>query len=409
MVNFRFPATAPGHRSSKPDEIFSVARCEQAFKSAPSPFCRRTPLPAAALFQPFEFKGLKLPNRVVMAPMTRSQSPGGVATREVARYYARRAAAEVGLIISEGTGVARPASLNDPNIPRFHGDEELGAWKTVIDAVHAEGGLMAPQLWHVGAVRSRHPDWAPAGPYDSPSGLSSPGHRFGEGMSDAEVADAIAAFARAAGEAKALGYDAVELHGAHGYLIDQFFWQGTNERDDPFGGVEIGERARFAAEILKAVRAAVGPDFPVIIRLSQWKQQDFTAKLAHTPAEMEAWLEPLAQAGADMFHCSQRRFWEAEFEGSDLNFAGWAKKLTGRPSITVGSVGLSGDFIAGYGGEVSKPASLDELLRRLEREEFDLVAVGRALLQDPLWAVKVHQGRSEELMDFDRSAMATLN
>ena len=79
-----------------------------------------------------------------MAPMTRSQSPGGVPTKEVADYYRRRAAAEVGLIISEGTGVARPASLNDPNIPRFHGEAELAGWKTVIDAVHAAGGLMAP-------------------------------------------------------------------------------------------------------------------------------------------------------------------------------------------------------------------------------------------------------------------------
>jgi len=365
-------------------------------------------LPADALFQPWSFKGLKLPNRVVMAPMTRSKSPGGVATLEVARYYARRAAADVGLIISEGTGVSRPASLNDPNVPRFHGDDELAAWKGVIEAVHDEGGLMAPQLWHVGAIRARG-DWHPPGTYDSPSGISSPGHKFGEGMTDEEVADAIASFARGAGEAKALGFDAVELHGAHGYLIDQFFWLGTNERDDPFGGPDIGERARFAAEILKAVRAAVGPDFPVIIRLSQWKQQDFTVKLAHTPHEMEAWLKPLADAGADLFHCSQRRFWEPEFEGSDLNFAGWAKKLTGAPSITVGSVGLSGDFIAGYSGEVSKPASLDELLRRLEREEFDLVAVGRALLQDAQWARKVHQGRTDELMDFDRSAMAELN
>jgi 2,4-dienoyl-CoA reductase-like NADH-dependent reductase (Old Yellow Enzyme family) len=364
---------------------------------------------ADALFAPFAFKGLKLPNRVVMAPMTRSFSPGGVATEDVAAYYARRAAAEVGLIVSEGTGVARPASLNDPNIPRFHGETELAAWKRVIEAVHAKGGLMAPQLWHVGAVRSRAKDWEPAGAYDSPSGLSSPGHRFGEPMSDAEVADAIAAFARAAGDAARLGFDAVELHGAHGYLIDQFFWDGTNERADLFGGPAIGERARFAAEILKAVRAAVGPDFPVIIRLSQWKQQDFNVKLAHTPAEMEAWLQPLADAGADIFHCSQRRFWEPEFEGSDLNFAGWAKKLTGAPTITVGSVGLTGDFIAGYGGEVSKPASLDELLKRLDRGDFDLVAVGRALLQDPEWAVKVHQGRSEELMTFERTAMATLN
>jgi 2,4-dienoyl-CoA reductase-like NADH-dependent reductase (Old Yellow Enzyme family) len=364
---------------------------------------------ADALFQPFTFKGLKLPNRVVMAPMTRSQSPGGVATEDVAAYYRRRAEGQVGLIVSEGTGVARPASLNDPDIPRFHGEEELAAWKTVIDQVHAAGGLMAPQLWHVGAVRSRSETWAPSGPYDSPSGLSRPDKSFGEGMSDEDIADAIAAFARAAGDAKRLGFDAVELHGAHGYLIDQFFWAGTNVRDDLFGGPELPQRARFAAEILKAVREAVGPDFPIIIRISQWKQQDFNVKLADTPAEMEAWLQPLVDAGADALHCSQRRFWEPEFEGSDLNFAGWAKKLTGAVTITVGSVGLSGEFIAAYAGEASKPASLDELLRRLDRGDFDLVAVGRALLQDPQWAVKVHQGRNAELMDFDRSAMATLS
>jgi 2,4-dienoyl-CoA reductase-like NADH-dependent reductase (Old Yellow Enzyme family) len=363
---------------------------------------------ADALFKPFDFKGLHLKNRVVMAPMTRSQSPGGVATKEVAAYYRRRAEAEVGFIITEGTGVRRPASLNDPNIPRFHGEEELAAWKIVVDEVHAGGGVIAPQLWHVGAVRSHRPDWSPPGPYDSPSGLSSPGKSFGEGMSDEDVADAITAFGEAAADAKRLGFDAVELHGAHGYLIDQFFWDGVNVREDDFGGPGLPGRARFAAEILKSVRAAVGPAFPVIIRLSQWKQQDFTVKLAHTPAEMEAWLQPLADAGADIFHCSQRRFWEPEFEGSDLNFAGWAKKLTGAPTITVGSVGLTGEFIAAYGGEASKPASLDELLRRLDRGDFDLVAVGRALLQDPQWAAKVHHGRTEELLNFEPSAMATL-
>ncbi|HWF01897.1 MAG TPA: NADH:flavin oxidoreductase [Caulobacteraceae bacterium] len=360
------------------------------------------------LFRPFQLKSLALPNRIVMAPMTRSKSPGGIATPDVAAYYARRAAADVGLIVTEGTGVARPASLNDPDIPRFHGAEELAAWGQVARAVHGEGGLIAPQLWHVGAVRSRHPDWQPPGPYDSPSGLSSPGHRFGEPMSDAEVSDTIAAFAAAAREAVRLGFDAVELHGAHGYLIDQFFWEGVNERDDRYGGPTIAERGRFAAEIIAAVRAAVGPDFPVIIRLSQWKQQDFAARLAPTPKELEAWLTPLAEAGADVFHCSQRRFWEPEFEGSDLNFAGWAKKLTGKASITVGSVGLTGDFIAAYGGEGSKPASLDELVRRLDRGDFDLVAVGRAVLQDPSWATKVKQGRTEELMAFERSAMGTL-
>ena len=362
-----------------------------------------------ALFDPFTFKGLTLPNRLVMAPMTRSQSPGGVPTAEVASYYARRAAADIGLIITEGTGVARAASLNDPGMPRFHGEAELAAWKTVADDVHAAGGFIAPQLWHVGAVRTRHAEWTPPGPYDSPSGLSSPGHKFGEPMTDAEVADTIAAFASAAADAKRLGFDAIELHGAHGYLIDQFFWHGTNERDDAFGGGNIPERTRFAAEILKAVRVAVGPDYPVIIRLSQWKQQDFAARLAETPDEMAAWLRPLVDAGADILHCSQRRFWEPEFDGSDLNFAGWAKKLTGVPTITVGSVGLTGDFIMAYAGESSKPASLDELMRRLDRGDFDLVAIGRALLQDPNWGSKVRQGRVDELMEFERSAMATLS
>jgi 2,4-dienoyl-CoA reductase-like NADH-dependent reductase (Old Yellow Enzyme family) len=363
---------------------------------------------ANPLFQPFEFKGLRLKNRIVMAPMTRSFSPGGVATEEVAAYYRRRAEADVGLIVSEGTGVDRPASLNDKNVPRFHGEKELAAWKRVIDDVHAAGGVMAPQLWHVGAVRTRDLEWTPPGPYDSPSGLSRPDKKFGEGMTEEEVADAIRAFAEAAAAAKALGFDAIELHGAHGYLIDQFFWDGTNVREDAYGGKDLPGRARFAADILRAVRNAVGPDYPVIIRISQWKQQDYAVKLAANPKELEAWLGTLVDAGADILHCSQRRFWEPEFEGSDLNFAGWAKKLTGVPTITVGSVGLSGEFIAAFAGEGSQPASLDGLLERLERGEFDLVGVGRALLQDPEWVLKVRDGRTSELKSFERSAMATL-
>ena len=363
-----------------------------------------------ALFRPFDFKSLHLKNRTVMAPMTRSFSPGGVPTPEVAAYYARRARAEVGLILSEGTGVPRPASLNDPNIPHFYGEAALKGWKAVIDAVHAEGGVMAPQLWHVGAVRPLSRDGAMPAPYDSPSGLAAPGKTIGEPMTDAEVADAISAFARAARDAKALGFDAVELHGAHGYLIDQFFWAATNLRTDRYGGPTLVERARFAADLLRAVRAEVGPDYPVIIRISQWKQQDYPARLATTPDEMQAWLGALVDAGADILHCSQRRFWEPEFpaEDSDLNFAGWAKKLTGVPTITVGSVGLTGEFIAAFGGESSRPASLDELIRRLERGDFDLVAIGRALLQDPDWVAKIHQGRTADLKDWTAEALRVL-
>ncbi len=361
-----------------------------------------------SLFRPFQYKSLKLANRIVMAPMTRSFSPGGVPTEQVTEYYRRRAEAAVGLIVSEGTVIERPAASNDPNVPRFWGDDALAAWKKVIDAVHGAGGVMAPQLWHVGAVRNRRTDWVPPGPIDGPSGISSLGKQYGEAMSDSAIADTIAGFAKAAGAAKRLGFDSIELHGAHGYLIDQFFWDVTNQRSDRYGGATLPERGRFAAEILKAVRAEVGSDYPVIIRLSQWKQQDYTVQMAKTPQEMEDWLRPLADAGADIFHCSQRRFWEPEFAGSDLNFAGWAKKLTGCPTITVGSVGLSGEFLAAFAGESSKPAPLDELVKRFERGDFDLVAVGRALINDPQWVLKVRDGRSAELQDFSPASLGTL-
>ncbi len=365
-----------------------------------------------ALFQPFTFKGLTLPNRIVMAPMTRSFSPEGVPGENVVAYYRRRAEGDVGLILSEGTVVDRPASRNEANIPFFHGDAALAGWKRVIDAVHAAGGRMGPQLWHTGSVVSFQTDWTPSAPVESPSGLTAPGQPRGLAMDDAAIADTINAFGRAAADARRLGFDVVEIHGAHGYLLDQFFWEGTNTRTDGYGGATIKERSRFAVEVVKSVRAAVGPDFPVLLRLSQWKQQDYAARLAHTPAEMEQWLQPLVEAGADILHCSQRRFWEPEFPDVDgeagLNFAGWAKKLTGAATISVGSVGLSGDFLGAFGGEVSTPAGLDTLVHRMERGEFDLIAVGRALLSDPQWVTKVRTGDGVGLRDFTAAAMAEL-
>jgi 2,4-dienoyl-CoA reductase-like NADH-dependent reductase (Old Yellow Enzyme family) len=200
----------------------------------------------------------------------------------------------------------------------------------------------------------------------------------------------------------------VEIHGAHGYLIDQFFYEGTNERTDKYGGKNVAARSLFATEVIKEVRRQVGEDFAVIIRLSQWKSSDYNHRMAKTPEEMGAWLTLLADAGVDIFHCSQRRFWEPEFEGSDLNFAGWAKKLTGKASITVGSVGLSGEFLAAFAGESSEPSSLDELLRRYDRGDFDLVAVGRPLLADSEWVKKIKDGRTTELKGFSREVLAQL-
>ncbi len=350
------------------------------------------------LFKPFQVKSLSLKNRIVMAPMTRSQSPDGVPTEHVAQYYQRRALGEVGLILSEGTVINRPASSNDQNIPHFYGENALHGWKAVIDGVHQAGGKMGPQIWHMGLMKPHRSGWLPPAPFEGPAG-----------MSTADIETTIAAYAQAAADAKRLGFDVVELHGAHGYLIDQFFWAGMNARSDAFGGSSIKERSRFALEVVKAVRAAVGPDFPVLLRLSQWKQQDFAVQLAKNPQEMEEWLLPLADAGVDIFHCSQRRFWEAEYEGSDLNFAGWAKKITGKPTITVGSIGLSGgDFIASFSGTASEIAPLDELEKRLDRGDFDLVAIGRALLTDAEWPKKIREQRFSELQGFDKAHLAIL-
>ena len=361
------------------------------------------------LFKPFTLGNLELSNRIVMAPMTRNFSPKGVPNQGVVDYYRRRAESGVGLIITEGTVVDHAAANGYPNVPYFHGEESLAGWKKVVDAVHAAGGKIAPQLWHVGNVRRLGTDPDGDVPGYGPMEKVKDGKVLVKGMTQQDIDDVVAAFAKAAKDAKDVGFDAIELHGAHGYLIDQFFWEGTNQREDQYGG-SMENRGRFAVEIIKAVRAAVGADYPIIFRFSQWKQQDYTARLAPTPELLEQFLAPLADAGVDIFHCSQRRFWEPEFESSEQNLAGWTRKITGKPCITVGSVGLDGEFLQFMVNtdKVAQTANIDGLLERLEADEFDLVAVGRALLVDPQWADKVREGRFEDIAPFSREALKTL-
>jgi len=361
-----------------------------------------------ALFKPYSHGNLSLTNRIVMAPMTRQFSPNGVPTPDVAAYYKRRAQGGTGLIITEGTTVNDNVATMDANIPQFHGEQALSGWKTVVDEVHSVGGKIMPQLWHVGMARVAEKAPFPDLPSAGPSGLFKPGKQGAEPMTVQHIESVIAAFAQAAADAKSIGMDGIEIHGAHGYLIDQFFWEGTNQRSDSWGG-SMENRGRFAVEIIKAIRAATGPDFAIILRYSQWKQQDYTARLAHSPQELEQFLIPLSEAGVDVFHCSQRRYWENEFEGSNLNLAGWTKKLTGKPTITVGSVGLNDDFFGAFKGQDSSTRSVDDLLERLDAGEFDLVAVGRALLQDPNWANKIKENRTDELEQYSGKALATLS
>ncbi|WP_030807902.1 NADH:flavin oxidoreductase [Streptomyces sp. NRRL S-337] len=364
---------------------------------------------AEILSRPVTLNGLTVPNRIAMAPMTRMFSPDGVPGEDVRSYYARRAAAGVGLIVTEGTYVGHESAGQSDRVPRFHGEQQLAGWTKVVEAVHEAGGTIVPQLWHIGMVRNQgEPPFADA-PAVGPSGLVTAGAEpTGRAMTQQDLDDVVAAFAQAAADAERIGFDGVEIHGAHGYLVDQFLWAGTNRRTDAYGGDPVA-RTKFGAEIVAAVRERVSAEFPVIFRYSQWKQQDYTARLAETPEELEAILTPLAAAGVDAFHASTRRYWLPEFDGSDLNLAGWSKKLTGRPTITVGSVGLDGDFLRSFAGQGAPVRGIDNLLDRLERDEFDMVAVGRALLQDPEWAAKVLANRFEELKPYDAAALKTLH
>ena len=360
------------------------------------------------LFKPFQLGKLSLANRIVMAPMTRGFSPGGVPGKDVAEYYRRRAAGGTGLIISEGTLIDYPGATDSTTYPSFYGELALAGWKRVIDTVHAAGGKMMPQIWHIGSTRrpgtGPHPDAQSA----SPSGLVVPGKKVFEPLTAHNVETLVNAYAQAAHDAQRLGFDGVEIHGAHGYLIDQFFWQGTNQRDDKYGG-GIAARTQFGVEIVRAIRQRCGADFPIVLRWSQWKQQDYTAKLATTPEQLAEFLEPLTAAGVDIFHCSQRRFWEPEFDGSTLNLAGWVKKITGKPTISVGSVSLDGEFIGSFQGKNAGVASIDNLIERMDNNEFDLIAVGRALLANPDWANKVKSGLFEQLKPFTQEDKANLN
>jgi 2,4-dienoyl-CoA reductase-like NADH-dependent reductase (Old Yellow Enzyme family) len=369
------------------------------------------------LFTPFTLNGLTLPNRVVMAPMTRNMSPNGVPGSDVAAYYRRRAEGGVGLIVTEGTTVNHSQAQNVPACPHIYGEEALAAWTRVVDGVKATGGRIFCQLWHVGAVSQ--PGIAPKLPVApvSPSGLLKPDTKVGEPMTQADIDAVTEVFAQGAANAQRVGFHGVEIHGAHGYLIDQFFWQGTNQRTDKYGG-DLVARTRFAVEIIQECRRRVGPNFPILLRFSQWKMQDYATKLASTPDELARFLAPLSAAGLDGFHCSTRRFWEPEFEGSDLNLAGWTKKLTGKPTVTVGSVSLNIDFVASFSGAddpksreangSGRAAEMDRLLEMLKRGDFDLVAIGRAVLSDPAWASKVRDGQFSELKPFSLDALATL-
>ena len=357
------------------------------------------------LFDEYKLKNLILRNRVVMAPMTRNQSPGGIPTSDVISYYARRAKAEVGLIITEGIEVSHIASSAYPNVPRLDTNKAREGWKKVVDGIKNNNGAVIAQLWHCGGFRKLGMQPNPEVPGYTASGLVKPGKKVAHEMTLQDIKETIDAYASDAKICQELGFDGVEIHGAHGYLIDNFLWGGTNIREDSYGG-SIQKRSQFVSDIIKAVKENVDDQFIVGLRFSQWKQHDFSAKLASTPDDLKTILMPPVEAGLDFLHSSMRRFWESEFEGSDENLAYWTKKISNIPTIGVGSVGLDSDFI-----DMTAPAtptSIDKAIDDIKKQKYDLIAVGRALLSDYEWVVKMKEGRLNDVIPYTKDALLNL-
>jgi 2,4-dienoyl-CoA reductase-like NADH-dependent reductase (Old Yellow Enzyme family) len=363
----------------------------------------------APLLQPLRVGQLTLKNRFVMPGMQRAWCEDGAPTEKLRDYYRRRAAGGTALVVCEACAVDHPSAASNPMFARLS-DGTKAAWRACVDAVHEAGGRIFLQLWHQGAV-----DTGKAGPDFtalSPSGLEKPGKHFGRPATEAELAEISDAFARGARAAKEIGADGVEVHACHGYLLDQFLWPQINLRTDRYGGTDIRDRAAFPAEVLGNVRAAVGRDYPVSVRLSQWKEADYEAKVAQRPEELGLLVDALK--GADLFHVSTRRFWTPEWPDvdPDRGLAAWVKEFTDTPVIAVGSVGLDVDVMATLEGAEAKPTGpgrIADLVRRFNRGDFDLISIGRSLIGDPDWVAKMRDGRGAEIRPFRRADLEWLS
>lgn len=358
------------------------------------------------LFAPFHLKNITLPTRFIMPAMNRGWTVDGLPSRRYSDYYARRVERGVAMVITGACPIDHPSSsaMTDPIINVRSGE----AWAEATAAVRAAGGHMVQQLWHEGAIRVEGRGPYPDAPTLSPSGFASRGRPNGRAATIDELEEIKAAYVAAALVAQASGFSGVEVHGAHGFLLDQFLWAQTNLRTDRYGGSTVLERARFPLEVVRAIRAAVGPDYLISYRFSQWKEVDFDATIMHVPTELAPFLAAFKAAGVDLFNCSTRYFWKPEVVGSDLNLAGWAKRATDIPVVAVGSVGLKIDL---FGGLITEGISLDFagqeqlqiLADQFARDEFDLIAVGRSMIGDADWLIKARDGRFDEIRPFSKA------
>ena len=336
------------------------------------------------LFSTYTLGSIHLSNRVALAPMTRiSATADGLATEKMSSYYTSFARGGFGLLITEGTYIDTKSSQAYLNQPGIATDEQAKSWEPIVKAVHAENSKIILQLQHAGALSQGNV-------YEertvAPSAIQPLGEQLkfynGDGpfklpqeLSIKEMHDIRLHFVEAAIRAKKVGMDGVELHGANGYLLDNFLTDYTNTRSDSYGG-SVENRIQFLAEIIEAVKQAVG-DFTVGIRISQSKGNDFTHKWANAEHDAKIIFERIAKAGADYIHTTEYTAWAPAFSTTTKSLAQLAKEFSGIPVIA--------------NGQLHDTAQAESMI---QNGDADLVSLGKGALANHDWVIKTKTGAS---------------
>lgn len=342
------------------------------------------------MFSQFDLGSLYLKNRLAVAPMTRTSASGdGYVSKEMITYYSTFAAGGFGLIITEGTYTDKAFSQGYINQPGIADDQQAKSWGELVNSVHAQGAKIFIQLMHAGALtqgnRFRSETIAPSAIQPKGEQLSIYG---GNGsypcpreISLKEIDEVIKGFVHSAIRAKSVGFDGIELHGANGYLLDEFLTDYTNQRNDEYGGSLQG-RVRLLVRVINAVKKGVGYDYPVGIRISQGKVNDGRHKWENGEEEAKMIFSTLAKADPSFIHVTEYDICQSAFQHGTKTLSQLAKLHSKVPIIA--------------NGNLHQP---DQIKSILSSGDADLVSLGKAALANMDWPICTMTGAS--LKSFD--------
>lgn len=331
------------------------------------------------LFSPFQLKGFRLKNRIGLAPMTRMSSPGdGIPRGDVLDFLVRRAQNGCAIVYTEAIVTDYESAQGYPRQARLTTQRQIDAWKRVTDAIREAGAVSIMQMFHCGRIA--WPEVNPAGRVIAPSRLApkQPNPLTGQpypvpdAMSKFDIAHVIQGFAETARGAVEAGFDGIEVHGAHGYLISQFLSAYSNQRTDEYGG-SVENRYRFAHEVIQAVRQAMPADRLLTFRLSDWGVADMEVSLFGSRQEWQEIIRRLSQEPLDAISVSTYDYAAPAF-GTGRTMAQLTREVTGLPLMIC--------------GKIYDRATADDALR-----DADIVLSAKSLLLNPDWVEEVRAGR----------------